>query len=340
MLTMLGWGLLSDRVGERLVSVVGLGGAAAALVGAARAPSAVVLSVLLVVAGASGASVNAATGRAVMTWFGPHERGLALGIRQTAVPIGGGLAALVLPLLDHAFGLGAALGALAAGCAGAALAALVGLRRPPRTDDAPVEAAALVHPLRDSRIWWLSVGSTLLTCAQASIVAFTVLFLHVARGFSTGQAAAVLAAIQVLSVAGRIYAGRWSDRRASRLLPLRRLTALLVVGMVAVSALADAPAAVLVPVLILAGAVATSWNALSFTAVAELAGHARSGAALGFQQTGIVLANSVTPIAFAAIVAASSWQIGYAAIVVCPVAALYVFSVLVERPRAGALDAA
>ena len=34
-----------------------------------------------------------------MHWFGADERGLALGVRQTAVPLGGLVAALVVPQL-------------------------------------------------------------------------------------------------------------------------------------------------------------------------------------------------------------------------------------------------
>ena len=333
MLTMLAWGILSDRLGERVVTWTGLGGAAAALVGAAFAGSAPVLALLLAAAGASGASVNAATGRAVMGWFGAHERGLALGVRQTAVPIGGALAAVILPPLVQWKGVGAAFIALGVGCFLAAVIGLVGLRPPPEVASPPLSPAEFVHPLRDPRIWWVSTGSALLTSAQASIVGFTVLFLHTAHGFSTKQAAAVLAAIQILSIAGRIGAGRWSDRRGSRLGPLKVFAGLLVFGMAAVSSLANAPAVVLVPVLVLCGGVAMSWNALSFTAVAELAGEARSGVALGFQQTGIVVANAVTSIVFAALVAATSWRVGYAAVVACPLAALYVFSSYVSTGR-------
>jgi len=55
------------------------------------------LVLLLAVAGGMGASVNAASGRAVMHWFPARERGLALGLRQTAIPIGGALAASRCP---------------------------------------------------------------------------------------------------------------------------------------------------------------------------------------------------------------------------------------------------
>jgi sugar phosphate permease len=111
--TLLAWGLLADRVGERVVLATGLAGCGAGLLVAAFAPSFGVLVIALTLGGASGASVNAASGRAVMSWFAQEERGFALGIRQTALPIGGLLAALLLPPIEAAGGLQAGLVALA-----------------------------------------------------------------------------------------------------------------------------------------------------------------------------------------------------------------------------------
>ena len=51
-----------------------------------------------------GASVNAASGRAVMQWFPAGQRGLALGVRQTAIPLGGALVALALPVVNERCG--------------------------------------------------------------------------------------------------------------------------------------------------------------------------------------------------------------------------------------------
>jgi sugar phosphate permease len=70
---------------------------------------------MLTLAGAAGASVNAASGRAVMSWFAPAQRGFALGIRQTAVPLGGAAAALFLPPAAAAGGVRAGLVVLAGG---------------------------------------------------------------------------------------------------------------------------------------------------------------------------------------------------------------------------------
>ena len=53
------------------------------------------------------------------------------------------------------------------------------------------------------------------------------------------------------------------------------------------------------------------WNALAFAAAAELAGAARSGAAIGFQQSVLSGIAIVAPIAFAATVSETSWALAF-----------------------------
>lgn len=318
MLTLLPWGLLTDRIGERAVLTVGLSGASIALVGAAFAPSLAALAVTLMAAGAAGGSVNAASGRAVMSWFAPSQRGLALGIRQTAVPLGGAAAALLLPPVAAAGGPRAALLCLAVGCLGTAAAGALGLREAPAEEEDVL--GDIVHPLRDARMWHLSIGSGLLVAAQTTILAFAVLFLHGERGLSAGAAAGILALMQVLGAALRIASGRWSDRVGRRVGPLLRLAFALAVSLAVSAGLTEAPLGLLLPALVAAGALSQSWNGLSFTAAAELAGRARSGAALGFQQTALAVGGAVTPPAFAAAVEASSWRVGFGVAAVLPLA--------------------
>jgi MFS family permease len=315
--TLLPWGLLADRLGERAVLSAGLAGASVALVGGAFAPSFGVLVAALTIAGASGASVNAASGRAVMGWFAASERGFALGIRQTAVPLGGMAAALALPPIADAWQVRGGLVALACGCFAAAIAGARGLREAPQSGE---ELADVGHPLRDGRMWRLSVGSSLVIAAQASILGFAVLFLHGERGLSTAAAGGVLGLTQLIGAALRVAAGRWSDRAGARVAPLRQLATALAIALVATAALTRAPLALLLPALVVAGALSLSWNGLSFTAAAELAGRARSGAALGFQQTALSVSNAATPPVFAAIVDAGSWRLGFALAALMPVA--------------------
>src|ERR1051325_6103602 len=100
LLTLLPWGVLADRFGERLVLAAGLTACGGALVGAGYAGGFLALILLIGLAGAAGASVNAASGRAVMQWFPAAERGFALGVRQTAIPLGGLISDLALPALS------------------------------------------------------------------------------------------------------------------------------------------------------------------------------------------------------------------------------------------------
>src|SRR4051794_12389251 len=74
-LTLIPWGMLTDRIGERAVVAVGLGVAGLAFLAASTLPPFGVVFALLTIAGMSGASVSAASGRAVMGWFFADERG-------------------------------------------------------------------------------------------------------------------------------------------------------------------------------------------------------------------------------------------------------------------------
>ena len=192
------------------------------------------------VAGMFGASATGASGRAVMGWFARSQRGLALGIRQTGVPLGGGVAAIALPLIVAAFSLRAALLTLAGGCL---VAAAVGWRwmreAPPPPPNRPVVNAP--PPTRDRRLWRLATGSGLLVVAQSSLLGFLVIFLVNERGWSLAAAAAVLAAVQVGGSAVRIGAGRWSDRREERVAPMRWMALAGSVFLVATAALTAGP---------------------------------------------------------------------------------------------------
>jgi sugar phosphate permease len=310
------WGWLADRAGERLVVSVGLAGGACALAAGAFATTFGALVAALAAAGALAGCTSIASGRAVMGWFGRRQRGLALGVRQMAVPLGGVAGALALPALAGAGGLKEALLALAGGCAVGALACGLVFREPEAVPDAPGPAPA---PLRDSRMWRLGAASLLYVTAQAAVLGFTVLFLHEQRGVAAGAAAAVLAAIQLGGAAARALAG-WLSDRSGRRLPLMRATGVATAAaLVGVAALARAPLAVLVPVLVAAGVGSMSWNGLSLTAAAELAGPHTTGSALGLQQTAVAL-GAGSGAAFAALVGATSWAAAFG-FLAAPVAA-------------------
>ena len=324
--TLLLWGIVADLIGERLVMAVGLSAAAAALVWAGYASSFAMLVAALAVAGGVAAGVNSATGRAVMAWFAHDERGLALGIRQMAVPLGGALGAVALPLLESHVSLRAAFIALACASIVGAVVAFVLIRVEP-TDDHSV----LAHPLRDPRVWLICVGSMFFVTTQLSLLGFFVLFLHDHRNISTAVAAAALAVTQVLGGISRIALGRWSDHIGMRIALLRWVGLGIAISVALATALLDAPAWVVVPALITAATFGLSWNGLSFTATAETAGRARSGAAIGLQQTFLAVGGLVAPIGFAAVVHHTSWRLAFALAALSPLIGYALLSPLAER---------
>ena len=332
--TLYAWGLLADRLGERAVIVLGLttGGVVLAFAGETTSFGALVATLAL--AGALGASVNSASGRAVMGWFEEDERGLALGIRQAAVPIGGAIAAITLPLLASVGGTKLAFAALGGGVVAGGAVAGVLLREAPHRPQSATSGSRSV--LRDGVLWLLAGGSSLYLTAQIAIASFVVLFLHGHRGMSAHAAAGVLAVVNVLAIGTRIGAGRWSDRTRRRIGPLRTVGLALATATVVAAALVDAPLAVLIPALIVDGVLGFSWNGLSFTAAAERAGAARSGAALGFQQTTLAVVGAIVPPAFAALVTATSWRVAFAAAAIGPVAGVILLQRVPEITRRGA----
>jgi sugar phosphate permease len=327
--TLLPFGLLADRIGERIVLASGLMLCGALVVAAGWASSFVAFCVLLALAGGLGASVNAASGRAVMNWFSSEQRGLALGVRQTAIPIGGAIAALALPAVNGAGGLEASFAFLGGLClASAAVAA--GFLREAARPAAELEAEDVEWTLRDSRIWILSTGSGLYLFAQISLTSFLVLFLHDEHGLSEGAAAGALAALLVGAVVTRIGAGRISDVMRARIRPLRWIGLASVAGVLLTALLADAPVAVIVPLMVVAGAISMAWNGLSVTAAAELAGLSRSGAAIGFQQTTLAVIGVLVPACFAYVVDVASWEAGFALASLGPFVGWYLLGRLPE----------
>ncbi len=329
LVTLLPWGLAADRYGERVVLPLGLLGCSAFLVGAAYAPSFELLLILLALSGAAGAGVNTASGRAVMHWFAAEERGLALGIRQTAIPVGGLIAALAVPVLTAAGGAEAAFLFLAGFCAAGALVGGLVLRG--RDDGETIEAASLARTLRDGRLWRLCFGSSLYVYAQVAVIGFAVLFLHDEHGFSSGEAALVIALAQVLAVALRIGAGRWSDVLGMRVVPLRRVGLAVAASLGVTAALAGGPVWLLVPALAVAGGLSMAWNGLAFTAAAELAGASRSGAAIGFQQSVLSGFGVAAPVLFAVTVSAGSWAAALALAALFPLVGRLALGPLAER---------
>jgi MFS family permease len=336
--TLVVWGAATDRFGERGVMTAGLAGAAGALGAAALTRSPLVAGALLLTAGASGASVNAASGRAVLTWFPARRRGLAMSVRQTSVPLGAAGAALALPALAERGGIPLVFAGLAAVCLAAAAASALWIREPPDAPSRGARAPASTRTvLADPRLQRLSAAGALLVVPQFLGSVFLVELLHTGRGLSLGAAAALLSVSQVLGALGRLGNGVWSDRAGSRLRPLR-IVALAVAAGFALAAVAFAvgPVPLLASVVVAAAALAISWNGLVFTAAGELAPPGRAATAMAMTNTANYVGAAVTPAVGGAVAAAAGWPAMLALGTTAALAAVATIRSMHETPGAGA----
>jgi sugar phosphate permease len=165
LISLIPWGFATDRFGERVVLVLGLALCGGALLAAAASHGFWALAGLLALAGMAGASVQSASGRAVLHWFPLSQRGLALAIRQTAIPLSGFLTALALPAAVHAGGIAWGFSIMGGACLAGALVGAILLRPGPEHEVASGTPPG-VSPIRDRRIWQLSIGSSMLLAPQ------------------------------------------------------------------------------------------------------------------------------------------------------------------------------
>ncbi|MGA6163812.1 MFS transporter [Amycolatopsis magusensis] len=334
LLTLIVWGAAADRYGERLIMALGLGASGLLVSYAASASvSLPVLFAVFLLAGAATASVNAASGRVVMGWFSAGERGTAMGLRQTAQPIGVGIAALALPPLAQAHGWQAAL--LFPGLLAIAVAVLVAalVTDPPRPEPTGSATVKPPSPYREPTLWRLHGASALLVVPQFAVSAFAPVYLVAVRGWSPLAAGWFLAAVQVLGALARIGSGYWSDRVGSRLRPMRRLAVASAAVMLLVAA-GDATVPWLAVIaLVLAAVISVSDNGLGFTASAELAGHAWAGRAMGAQNTGQNIAAAATPPLLGLVIGDTRYALAFCVAAVFPLLAIWLTPVRAEHDR-------
>jgi MFS family permease len=321
--TLIAWGYIVDRVGERIVLALGSALTAAAAFAAASVHSLVAVGAFLLLGGMAAASSNSASGRLVVGWFPPEQRGLVMGIRQTAQPLGVGLGALVIPRLAESHGVSVALLFPAVVCAASAVVCAVAVVDPPRPPRHEADEADLANPYRGSSVLWrIHAVSVLLVVPQVVVWTFTLVWLMSDRGWSAASAGAMVTAAQLLGAGGRIAAGRWSDIAGSRLRPIRTiaLVAAAAMGLLALTDWLHSP--VSVAVMVIASVITVSDNGLAFTAIAEIAGPFWSGRALGTQNTSQLLTAGVAPPLFGGLIGIAGYPVAFAVCALFPVIAM------------------
>ncbi|HEV8143923.1 MAG TPA: MFS transporter [Methylomirabilota bacterium] len=280
-----GW--VTDRVGVRTSLAGGLALIGVMVALAARADGLWGVLGCLVVAGFGFSVLNPATGRAVLEWFPPRRRGVAMGIKQTGLTLGGVASALVLPPLAASADWRHALGA--AGLTSVACGFLVATAyRSVRVESAsaaldPGRLREAVGFLRRPGVLVVMTCGLALSMTQSALLAYLTLYGREVLELSAVQAGRLLALAQIGGAAGRLAWGVVSDRVfESRRRPGIVVSATLAVVTFALLAIGGSlPGAFVALLALAAGTAAFGWVGLYLTLVAELGGARYAGLLTG-----------------------------------------------------------
>jgi ACS family hexuronate transporter-like MFS transporter len=289
-------GHLADRLGVRPTFLGGLALAAVGLALAAAAPRFWLFLGCLVVAGTGWSVVNPVLGKAIVDLFPVRERGIAMGIKQMGLTVGGVISALVLPPIAAFLGWRIAVATCAVVMAVPALASWRRLAplavAPPVARESPATDEA--NPW-----WWLGRPALLVFFAtgvalgmlQSAVLAYLPLYGVQVLGWGAVGAGVLAAAAQAGGAGARLGLGAASDRwLGGRRPPWLVLSSILGALVFAAYALAPVRAPVAAVVLaFVAGIGAHGWVGVYFVASAEAGGPRRSGLLSGVAFGAIVL---------------------------------------------------
>ena len=288
-------GMIADLVGE--VRVLAIGGLlTGGLVVAAMWSPAIALLILLAAAGASSAGGTPAGGRLVRGAFPPNRQGLALGIRQTGVPVGGIIAAALLPWIAHEHGWRVAM-TIAGLVTVVAVLPLLKIResRPDRHRERPEGFRATVT----LEVRLLTLWACFAVTGQFAVLIFIPLQLHEQAGVSLAAAASIAVAAQVTGILGRIVWAALSDRSIEKGRS-GTLVAVTIGGLLSAILLALLPAGTPLTVWVVgvafAGFTLIGYQGLWITMVTDAAPASSVGAATGFAVMLTIASIAITPL--------------------------------------------
>jgi MFS family permease len=207
-IALVGAGRAVDRYGARAATRAGTALATVGLVIAALAPSTPLVFVGLLLSGIGAAIIPVSGAGAIFRAYPSRRRAWALGVRQTAVPVGGLIAAVLVPALEAAEGirLVLAVGAVAVGALGMVFSSA--------SDDVQITHEGTVGLFRG--IWHepgvkrlLVVTVTYLFLLQ-TVLSYTVPAMR-AAGFSAVQAGVGYVVVNATAIVSRLAWGRIAD---------------------------------------------------------------------------------------------------------------------------------
>ena len=287
---LIGW--LADVIGARRMQTMALAWAAASVLLFSQIQSPLHGLLLGILIGVAFSSVGPSYIKAIMDWVTPQTRGLSIGIAEASIPASGIVAAVLVSILAVSFGWRSTVMVLAFMIAISSAVFFTFYRDKPRTNalgekmSQPRGRVFLVAKNRRISLAALVCGT--FTSTQSVVVTYFVLFLREHVGISPVVAGSFLAVAMAGGAVGRVGWGLLSDSWLGG----RRVVALAIVGMLCGVSMvfmawlpSDANLVLVAALAFMLGSTAMGWSGAWVVLVAELAGPALTGTAMGFSAT-------------------------------------------------------
>src|SRR5579885_452012 len=294
-------GAATDRFGDRAVLGVCGGIMGVSLLAAAAIPSFSWLLAWFVIYGMGFAAMNPVGSHAILFFFKPEERGLAMGVRQMGVPLGGVAGGIVLATAAEYAGYRGALAAAGALVLIVTVACALLYREPSALQGHPIRTSVLFSEMLriglQPRLLLIAAGAFILFAGQVALMGFFPLTLMNGAHLTAAFASIFFVLSQFAGAAGRLTWGWLSDRRfgGDRLKPLAIVCVCCALAAFAVGHSAGMRAPALAAVAVVLGFCAEGWFGLAIIAMAEAGGEKDAGSALGLGMTIVMAAGVVTP---------------------------------------------
>ena len=262
------WGAGSTTQASMALSAIG--------VALFAVPHVAIIALGSVIAGIGTGIAPAAAAHLLVRYTAPKRRNLVFSIKQTGVPVGGVLIALIAPVMAVTVGWQWALATIAA----VALLVMVLVRPYQHRWDDDRHLAAGARPgalggvpvvLRQPSLRWISLASVLFSSVQRIMLTFTVLYLVAEADYGLVEAGIMLSVVQIGGAATRVPWGWLADRWRSGRAVLNLIGVLVIVSSAVLVMLEPGwPRPLVYGLFFVLGAATVGWNGVFHAECARL----------------------------------------------------------------------
>ncbi|MEO5693546.1 MAG: MFS transporter [Usitatibacter sp.] len=278
--------------------------------------------------------VNPATARGVLAWFDQRHRATAMGVKQTGVPMGAVVVAMIAALVENWRVFAAAI-AIAM-----VLMALTffSMAKEPASSARTTLLRDLRKALTHRRLTAVTLATGLYTTAFGAVLAYFVTFSYEVVHVSPGMASLFLALVQAAAAVGRIAWGVAGDRLPGN----GRVTGLIACGLLGAVSTASVPFVTssigLTVTAMLIGLTVGGFASLAQTLSVESVDRTLAGAAIGYNMLLVTGGLMLGPALFALVLTTSGYGMAWNVVALVLLLGTALFQLAARLPSTGSYD--